>query len=172
MSDSLFASRLFGWLFERLDAIDGWFHDRGLHPNPVCRIVGAMERPYYDARTDWAHPLWEKPSGEWTPENRRRANRRLLDALATLWDEVPDQRFGQLVMNLSRTEDGFADTWNWSHQKWHEVMGEACLIAGRTPRFEARCAAPLVGATPSCACPSTARSAKGRWAPPEVQHKH
>lgn len=58
----------------------------------------------------------------WTPESRRRANRRLLDNLAALWDEVPDQRLGQLVMNLSReprgSESGFADTWEWKHGTW------------------------------------------------------
>ena len=60
----------------------------------------------------------------WTPESRRRANRYLLDALAALWDAYPDQRFGQLVMNLSRTEGGFADTWEWKHGEWHERIGE------------------------------------------------
>jgi len=41
-----------------------------------------------------------------------------------LWDAYPDQRFGQLVMNLSRTEGGFADTWEWKHGEWHERIGE------------------------------------------------
>ncbi len=54
----------------------------------------------------------------WTPENRRRANKHVLDALLALWDEYPDQRFGQLVMNVSREPGGFADTWNWSNGDW------------------------------------------------------
>lgn len=33
--------------------------------------------------------------------------------------ENPDMRFGQLVMNLSRTPGGFADTWNWEDSAWH-----------------------------------------------------
>jgi hypothetical protein len=60
----------------------------------------------------------------WTPEARKAANRRLLDGLAALWDTVPDQRFGQLVMNLSRTEGGFADTWEWKHGEWLERIQE------------------------------------------------
>lgn len=59
----------------------------------------------------------------WTPENRRRANHRLLDAIAALWDAYPDQRFGQLVMNLSRVEGGFADTWEWKHGEWLDRIG-------------------------------------------------
>ena len=53
-------------------------------------------------------------------EQRQRANRLLLDHLLTLWDAVPDWRFGQLVMNLSREPGGFADTWEWSHSQWRE----------------------------------------------------
>lgn len=53
-------------------------------------------------------------------EQRRRANRILLDQLIALWDVVPDQRFGQLVMNLSREPGGFADTWEWSHADWRK----------------------------------------------------
>ncbi len=62
---------------------------------------------------------------QWTPENRRRANRQLLDCLAALWEVVPDQRFGQLVMNLSRTDGGFADTWEWSHIQWSTRINDA-----------------------------------------------
>lgn len=54
----------------------------------------------------------------WTRENRIRSNHRLLDAIRALWDEVPDERFGQLVMNLSRVDGGFADTWEWGHGEW------------------------------------------------------
>lgn len=53
------------------------------------------------------------------------ANRRLLETLADLWDEFPDQRFGQLVMNLSRTDGGFADTWEWNHTDWRERIDRA-----------------------------------------------
>lgn len=56
---------------------------------------------------------------------RQRVNRALLDALLAVWDQVPDQRFGQFVMNLSRTEGGFADTWEWQHGDWHRRLDEA-----------------------------------------------
>lgn len=56
---------------------------------------------------------------------RALANRHLLDALAGLWATCPDQRFGQLVMNLSRVEGGFADTWEWSNARWHEEISVA-----------------------------------------------
>lgn len=38
---------------------------------------------------------------------------RFLPRLRELWHEHSDQRFGQLIMNLSRTPDGFADIWEW-----------------------------------------------------------
>jgi hypothetical protein len=38
---------------------------------------------------------------------------------------VPDQRFGQIVMNLSRIEGGFADTWEWGHGDWYRRIEEA-----------------------------------------------
>lgn len=58
-------------------------------------------------------------------ELRRRANRNLLNALVEVWDAVPDQRFGQFVMNLSREPGGFADTWEWGHAAWRERLEEA-----------------------------------------------
>lgn len=78
-------------------------------PNPTC--------PYCGEGT----PV---PSGasapRWTREDRIRANHTLLDSLRALWDEYPDMRFGQLVMNVSREPGGFADTWEWGHQTWRE----------------------------------------------------
>lgn len=47
-------------------------------------------------------------------------NRDVLRALGELWGTVPEQRFGQLVMNISREPDGFADTWEWSNDVWIE----------------------------------------------------
>lgn len=61
----------------------------------------------------------------WTRENRLSANRRLLESLTALWDTVPDQRFGQLLMNLARTEGGFEDTWEWTHAQWRTRIDEA-----------------------------------------------
>jgi len=61
----------------------------------------------------------------WTRENRIRANHALLDAIAAVWDEVPDQRFGQLVKNLSREPGGFADTWEWKHGAWYDRLKDA-----------------------------------------------
>ena len=60
-------------------------------------------------------------------ENRIRANQRLLETLAALWDAHPYMRFGQLVMNLSRTEGGFADTWEWLHGEWRSKIEQAHL---------------------------------------------
>jgi hypothetical protein len=51
-------------------------------------------------------------------------NERVLDALLALWTGVPDQRFGQLVMNLSRIDGGFADTWEWSNETWIKKIEE------------------------------------------------
>jgi hypothetical protein len=56
---------------------------------------------------------------------RRHANANLLEALSALWDAVPYQRFGQLVMNLSREPGGFSDTWEWSHTDWRERTEKA-----------------------------------------------
>lgn len=58
-------------------------------------------------------------------ESRRIANQRLVDALVSLWDYVPDQRFGQFVMNLSREPGGFADTWEWKHDEWYRRIEDA-----------------------------------------------
>jgi len=57
-------------------------------------------------------------------ERRIRANHHLLAALAALWDQYPDQRFGQLVMNLAREPGGFADTWEWKHGEWSERIAK------------------------------------------------
>lgn len=62
-------------------------------------------------------------------DTRIRANRRMLEMLADLWDEYPDMRFGQIVMNLSR-ENGtgrFADTWEWKHGDWRERIERAWI---------------------------------------------
>ena len=57
--------------------------------------------------------------------SRRRANHSLLDAIQAIWDEVPEQRFGQLIMNLSREPGGFADTWEWRHGEWYGRCDQA-----------------------------------------------
>lgn len=43
-----------------------------------------------------------------------------LDVIESIWRENPDMRFGQLIMNLTRTPGGFADTWNWEDDAWFE----------------------------------------------------
>ena len=58
-------------------------------------------------------------------DNRRRANHKLLETIGAVWDEVPEQRFGQFLMNLSRIEGGFADTWEWKHGDWYTRMDAA-----------------------------------------------
>jgi hypothetical protein len=49
----------------------------------------------------------------------------MLEQLAAVWDEVPYMRFGQFVMNLSRDEHGFADTWEWKLNRWYSELDEA-----------------------------------------------
>lgn len=69
--------------------------------------------------------------------NRQRANRALLEAIAAVWDLVPDQRFGQFVMNLSRDpRGGFQDTWEWKHGRWHERLDVAYRTWASTARYE------------------------------------
>ncbi len=58
-------------------------------------------------------------------DGRIRANHQMLEGLGALWDQVPDQRFGQLVMNLSSEPGGFTDTWEWKHGDWRERIEEA-----------------------------------------------
>jgi hypothetical protein len=64
-----------------------------------------------------------RPDGN--AESRKRANAVLLDAVRALWDANPEQRFGQLVMNLSREPGGFSDTWEWSNAYWHQRIQES-----------------------------------------------
>jgi hypothetical protein len=45
-----------------------------------------------------------------------------LKAFGEVWKRNPDMRFGQLFMNLSRVEGGFADTWEWEDDKWLASM--------------------------------------------------
>ena len=47
-----------------------------------------------------------------------------LRTLAAVWKQTPDMRFGQLLMNLSRTNAGFADTWHWEDGEWYRRMNE------------------------------------------------
>lgn len=112
-------------LFEALQDLDDWLHARGFTPNPICRFVGRREQGYYERNTDWLHPLFVKPSPEFDPDNRRRANENLLVTFNAVWGQVPSQRLGQFVMNLSREPGGFADTWNWSNAQWREKLEEA-----------------------------------------------
>ena len=70
--------------------------------------------------TDGTESLSAAP--RWRQDDRRRANRALLDALEAVWSLCPDQRFGQLVMNLSREPGGFADTWEWKHGAWYDAL--------------------------------------------------
>lgn len=69
-----------------------------------------------------ANAAIRQPSPEEVRENRRRANRALLKSFEALWDEYPEQRFGQLVKNLSRgpTPSGFEDIWGWKNADWSE----------------------------------------------------
>jgi hypothetical protein len=64
--------------------------------------------------------------------NRQRANHHLIEAIMALWDAYPDQRFGQLVMNLSRTDTGFADIWEWKHGKWFNRIGVTAEVWQRS----------------------------------------
>jgi hypothetical protein len=97
-----------------------------LKRTPTYPVGDARELRYRRAsgKGPAAVPTGTKP--RWTPENRRRANHNVLVALEALWDQYPDQRFGQLVMNLSRDPGGgFHDTWEWHHQRWFDAIGDA-----------------------------------------------
>lgn len=52
-------------------------------------------------------------------------SQRVIDALLALWTRFPTMRFGQLVMNVSRVPGGFADTWEWSNEKWLAAIADA-----------------------------------------------
>jgi hypothetical protein len=54
----------------------------------------------------------------------------LIDELEALWREVPEQRFGQLLMNLARTPDGFADTWEWDAAEYHSRITRFRILHG------------------------------------------
>ena len=64
--------------------------------------------------------------------------RPFLAALGEVWERNPDQRFGQLVMNLSREPGGFADTWEWENDEWFQRM-EAYLDEPPTDEDQKRC---------------------------------
>ena len=51
--------------------------------------------------------------------------RPFLRGLEALWEVVPDQRFGQLIMNLSREPGGFADVWEWDCSEFNRRIEEA-----------------------------------------------
>lgn len=61
-----------------------------------------------------------KPRG--VPELSRDAKRiyPFISELMVFWLEHPEWRFGQLVMNLSREKDGFADIWEWDIEQFKE----------------------------------------------------
>jgi hypothetical protein len=45
--------------------------------------------------------------------------RPFLATVEAVWLRHPDMRFGQLLMNVARNEDGtFPDTWNWENSEW------------------------------------------------------
>ena len=104
-------------LLERLDRLG---HRFGLGGNRLFRkhVCDPMDAALLAEFPDDVRPPW-------TPESRRLANKNLLTAFLAVWDQCPDHRFGQFVMNLSRTDEGFADTWNWSHAEWHRRLEEA-----------------------------------------------
>lgn len=117
-------ARIRNSIFRTLERLDDNLHGRGFFVRPLCRLVGRLEPGYYNRTTDWAHPIFVRPAPRWTPESRKRANKSLVEAFLQLWDTDQDQRFGQLVMNLSREPGGFADTWEWNHGQWLERIGE------------------------------------------------
>lgn len=48
-----------------------------------------------------------------------------LERLGKFWKTVPDQRFGQLIMNISRNNDNsFPDTWGWEEDDWEKKIEE------------------------------------------------
>lgn len=57
-----------------------------------------------------------------------------LAAIEAAWLADPDQRFGQLVMNLSREPGGFADTWNWENSEWLRRIEDYLRVAAAGER--------------------------------------
>jgi hypothetical protein len=58
-----------------------------------------------------------------------------MERLTELWEEFPDQRFGQLLMNLSRypegavTPDGmFQDVWEWDVEAYTHAMRRFAML--------------------------------------------
>jgi hypothetical protein len=50
--------------------------------------------------------------------------RKFLYKLGDFWEEYPDLRFGQLVMNLSRENEGFADIWEWDVETFNKRINK------------------------------------------------
>lgn len=65
-------------------------------------------------------------------------NERVIRALLALWTGVPYMRFGQLVMNLSRIEGGFADTWEWSNATWVQRIEDGMGTWAKVPALDTR----------------------------------
>lgn len=60
--------------------------------------------------------------------------RPFLERLAELWERSPDQRFGQLIMNLCRPGDGslgFLDPWEWEEEYWEKLIEQYALTVER-----------------------------------------
>ena len=47
---------------------------------------------------------------------------RFLQELELFWSQYPDQRFGQLIMNISRVDGGFEDIWEWDVDEFRRRM--------------------------------------------------
>ena len=48
----------------------------------------------------------------------------VLQLLGRIWRQHPDQRLGQLLMNLCRTDDGWPNLWNVEDDRLIEEMLE------------------------------------------------
>lgn len=53
----------------------------------------------------------------------------MLRMLGLIWEVIPDQRLGQLVVNLTRTQDGsIRDPWTVEDDELEEIMRDTCDI--------------------------------------------
>jgi hypothetical protein len=117
---------------------DQWVEEGGcdvvLAPLPAV-TVNTLHGPTEARIGDW---IVKGPQGDFWPvradifedsyaqaeDSLHNYSPRLLEALQSLWVGVPYMRFGQVIMNLARTNDGFADTWEWSCDTWIRKIEE------------------------------------------------
>lgn len=103
-------------------------------------LSGAAPTAAYELAAGPAACLWREKWKNVMARDQARI-RPFLEKLAELWEKSPDQRFGQLIMNLCRPGDGslgFLDPWEWEEDYWLKLIEEAEITFARyrNPLFE------------------------------------